>query len=131
MPDNNGNTGTIAAQSADLQQKLEDAMDKFGRTAFERTVELEVDDAERVDTEVTTGEHATFSDGLHYIIERGVAEIKRQRDSLAALKEQRNDASMMKALRTACANNPDLMTNPVKLADVMKSLGIKLSTTTK
>lgn len=136
VTDNGSQSGTIAAQSADLQQKLEaadaevslsEAMDKFGRTAAERTIELEVDDAERVDHEVTAGEHQTYNDALHYVIERGLAEIKRQRESLAALKTQRTDAKAMAALRTAVANNPAVMADPVALASLMKSLGIKLS----
>lgn len=102
-------------------------MDKFGRTEAERTITLEVDDAERVGNEVDAGKHQTFDDALHYIIERGLAEIKRQRDSLAALKEQRDDARAMKALRTAMANNPKAADDPVVLANVLKALGIKLN----
>jgi hypothetical protein len=121
-----------AQRVAELQAELDTLMppnttlDKFGRMASERTITLEVDDAERVGCEVDAGKHQTFDDALHYIIERGIAEIKRQRDSLAALKEQRNDAKAMKALRTACANNPAVMDDPAKLADVLKALGIKL-----
>jgi hypothetical protein len=111
----------------DKLEPADETLDKFGRTKAERTIELETDDAEAVDQEVEAGKHQTFADAHHYQLERGRAEIHRQRESLKALKVQRDDARAMSALRTACANNPDLMTNPAKLADVMKSLGIKLS----
>jgi hypothetical protein len=132
MADTNG-TGTVVSEplSAASQEIVTaltgEVMDKFGRTDAERTITLEVDDAERIGLEVEAGSHQAYDDALHYVIERGVAEIKRQRESLKALKVQRDDARAMSALRTACANNPELMTNPVKLADVMKTLGIKLS----
>ena len=118
-------TATLALGSATVTVPNRSAsMDKFGRYLDERIILLETDDAERIAQECEAGKHDGFDQCLHYVIERGLAEIKRQRESLAKLKEQRSDAQAMKALRQAVKNLGADATDPAKLASAMKALGI-------
>jgi hypothetical protein len=94
------------------------------RTEAECTVTLEVNDANAVCAEVDEGQHQTFDDALHYIIERGVAEIRRQRNTAKVQKAQREDALKLKRLREILALSPAIAANPSQLAELLAKVGI-------
>lgn len=107
-------------------------MDAFGRTADERTVELEEQDAEWINVETDAGRHQSYSDALHYVLTRGFAEIKRTREAAKALVEK----TLLKAKRDnwdkLLQSNPALIQNQELLATMLKELGIgQPKTTTK
>lgn len=99
-------------------------LDQYGRDASERTVELNSVQAEAVDQEVTHGKHATYDDALAYVIQRGLAEIKRQRDAQRAATEK----TLIKAKRDSYANlmksNPALITNSEFVTTMLRDLGV-------
>ena len=99
-------------------------LDEYGRDAAERTVELSPRDAENVDQEVAAGKHSTYDGALAYIIQRGLAEIKRQRMAAAALREKQ----VLKATRDTWANmlkaNPALVTDPNFVQKMIAELGM-------
>ena len=92
------------------------------RDADECTVTLEVADAELVSAEVDAGDHQTFDDALHYIIERGVAEIARQRKSHAKSAAQRQALGALRQLLGANPNAAGVL--PDQLVAAMKAAGL-------
>lgn len=90
-----------------------EARDEFGRLSSERVVELLPRDAELINLEVIAGEHDTYDDALHYVIERGIKEIKRVRDAQAATRQakelKRETASFadMLKLKPSLVNDPE------------------------
>ena len=102
-----------------------EAMDEFGRTEAERTIELESQDAEAINNEVNDGKHQTYASALHYVITRGLAEIKRQREAARSLAEK----TILKAKRDNWSkllqSNPKLIENADLLSAMLKELGIK------
>jgi hypothetical protein len=111
-PNANGNEG-------------ESTKDKFGRDAFERTVELTPEDAEGINREVEQGKHQSFDDGLHYVLARGFAEITRTRDAARKLFEQKMLKNKRDNWSKLLQTNPALLAN----ADVMKSMLAELGIT--
>ena len=99
-------------------------LDQFGRDEAERTVVLSSPHAEAIDVEVVTGKHQTYDDALEYVINRGLAEIKRARDAARKTAE----ANLALAKRNGYANlmksNPALITNSEFVATMMKDLGL-------
>lgn len=99
-------------------------LDQYGRNASERTVELNSVQAEAVDQEVTHGKHSTYDDALAYVIQRGLAEIKRQRDAARAVAEK----TLIKTKRDSYANlmksNPALITNSEFVTTMLRDLGV-------
>jgi hypothetical protein len=100
-------------------------MDEFGRDSAERTVELSPRDAEAVDREVAAGKHQTYDDALAYVISRGLAEIKRQRDAAEAARQK----SVLKTTRDLYQNmlklNPALVADPQFVQKMVADLGMK------
>src|SRR5882762_7235944 len=115
---NPSNDNTVSPQGAVSSQELQ--LDEFGRDASERTVELSPRDAEGIDQEVTQGKWQTYDDALSYVIGRGMAEIKRQRDAARALAEK----SLVKAKRDSYATlmkaNPSLVASPEFVATMLR-----------
>jgi Arc/MetJ-type ribon-helix-helix transcriptional regulator len=111
-------------QEEGVLQKPEE-MDEYGRTESERTIELESGDAEAINNEVNDGKHQTYSSALHYVITRGLAEIKRQREAARSLAEK----TILKAKRDNWSkllqSNPKLIENNDLLQAMLKELGIK------
>jgi hypothetical protein len=99
-------------------------LDEFGRDAAERTVELESKDAESINNEVVDGRWQTYDQALHYVITRGLAEIKRQRDAAKAVAEK----TLLKGIRDGwekrLKDNPALITNPEIMKLMMAELGV-------
>jgi Arc/MetJ-type ribon-helix-helix transcriptional regulator len=99
-----------------------DALDQYGRTEAERTVVLTSRDAERIDQEVAAGQHQTYDDALAYVIERGFAEIKRQRQAAQALRDARKLKEDSKQFAGMLKLNPALATDPVFVAKMIAAL---------
>ena len=87
-------------------------VDEYGRDAAERTVELTPADAEAIDKEVDAGKHETFDGALSYVINRGLIEIKRVRDSAAKLREANKLRDKVKLYEQMLKLNPALITDP-------------------
>jgi len=120
--DANANALPEMAVAHELGVALE--KDKYGRDANERIVELSTEDAESINVEVTAGKWQTYDEALHFVLQRGFAEIKRTRDAAVKLYEQR----VLKARRDQWSkllqSNPSLITNQELLGTMFKELGI-------
>lgn len=99
-------------------------LDEYGRDASERTVELSSMHAENIDQECTVGKHTTYDDALAYVIQRGLAEIKRQRNAARSAAEK----TLVKAKRDSYASlmksNPALITNSEFVTTMLRDLGV-------
>ena len=114
---------------AQVVERLENAVDKppldeFGRDAAERTIELESKDAEAINNEVVAGKWQTYDQALHYVIARGLAEIKRQRDAAAATAAKTILKVTRDGWRDRLAQNPALITNPEIMRLMMQECGL-------
>lgn len=103
-------------------------LDAYGRDSAERTVELNSHVAaaanaivsnESIDmvlanlkAEFEGGQVNTFDDAIGYIMYRGIAEIKRQRDAASATKEKSALAQQSKLYGEMLKVNPALITDP-------------------
>lgn len=92
------------------------------RTEAERTVILSVKDAESVNLEVEAGEHDTYDDALAYIIERGLAEITRERKNRAKGQEKTRLAEAAKTWAALLKLNPSLLADPKVMARYAEEL---------
>jgi hypothetical protein len=101
-------------------------MDEFGRSEAERTIVLDSTQAEQIDHEVQAGEHQTYQDALEYVIQRGLAEIKRTRDAAEKAKVGKTKAKAMDKLSELLSLNPTLVNQPEAMQKVFAQLGIKL-----
>lgn len=99
--------------------------DAITRDADECIVSLTAVQAAQVSAEVDANDHQTFDDALAYIIERGLAEIKRQRDSAVKQKAKQAEVKNLMAAKTLLASNPALALDPAKL---FAMLGIAMPT---
>lgn len=99
-------------------------LDKFGRDEAERTITLESDDAEAINIETEQGKWQSYGDALHYVIARGLAEIKRTRDAAMKLMEQRTLKTKRDQWSKLLQSNPALVTNADLIASMMKELGV-------
>lgn len=99
-------------------------LDQFGRDAAERTVELNSVQAEAVDQEVTIGKHTTYDDALAYVIQRGLAEIKRQRDAARAVAEKTLIKAKRDSYQHMLESNPALAANAEFVAMMLRDLGV-------
>jgi hypothetical protein len=121
-------TTTAQAIAATSEQVVntnnEIVLDEFGRDEAERTVILSPRDAESVDVEVAKGKHDTYDDALAHVIQRGLAEIKRQRDAAEAIREK----SKLKSTRDLYASmlklNPALVADSNFVAKMIADLGV-------
>ena len=120
--DVNVNEQVNAAANAEGSKPEE--TDQYGRTEAERTVTLASEDAEAVNTEVVDGKWKTYDDALHYVMQRGFAEIKRTREAAAKLA----NAKLLQAKRDQWSkllqNNPSLIANADLVASMLKELGV-------
>lgn len=107
------------------------ALDEFGRDQSERTVELAPRAAEAVDQEVTAGKHSTYDDALAYIIQRGLAEIKRQRDAAKATADARLALVKKNNYASLVKSNPSLIANSEFVATMLRDLGVTPPASTK
>lgn len=98
-----------------------EAMDEFGRTEAERTVVLMPQQAEAINNEVAEGDHDTYQDALNYVFERGLVEIKRQRESGKKQEAQRVKAKAMDKFNTIVGRSPALVANHVALIATVKA----------
>ena len=130
-----------AAVDAEIanQERLA-TMDAYGRDSQERTVELNphvaaaanavVDDESieevlvQLKAEFEGGEPQTFDDALGYIVYRGIAEIKRQRDAQAATKAKSKLAETQKLYKAMLAVNPSLITDAKFVEKMVAALGM-------
>lgn len=106
-------------------------MDEFGRDESERTVILESQDAEFIDREVIAGEHDTYDDALHYVITRGLAEIKRTRDAADKARADKVKLAKMKSWKALLELNPALVADPNIVGKMMTELGMLKQASTK
>src|SRR6266404_3768481 len=88
------------------------AYDEYGRDASERTVELAARDAEMVNREVESGKHDSYDDALTYVIGRGLAEIKRQRDAAEANRAKSALKAEVDTWKKLLELNPALVADP-------------------
>ena len=110
--------------AANAEGSKSEETDQYGRTEAERTVTLASEDAEAVNTEVVDGKWKTYDDALHYVMQRGFAEIKRTREAAAKLA----NAKLLQAKRDQWSkllqNNPSLIANADLVASMLKELGV-------
>jgi hypothetical protein len=133
------------AQTQDnvVQQLIESVgkeLDAYGRDSAERTVELNQHVAEAVNciveessidvvlsqlkAEYEGGEPTTYDDAIGYIVYRGIAEIKRQRDAAAATKAKSKLAETQKLYKAMLAVNPSLITDAKFVEKMVAALGM-------
>lgn len=98
-------------------------MDEFGRTEAERTVVLLSAQAEAINSEVSDGKHDTYEDALAYVVERGLKEIERQRESARKQEAQRKAATSLAKFNDLLAKQPQLATRPNELIAALKAVG--------
>ena len=101
-----------------------DVMDEFGRTEAERTVILASAQADLVNAEVEAGRHESYDDALAYVIERGFAEINRQRESARKAEAARKAAKGQERFRQYLALDPTIVTRPDMLQKLLAECGI-------
>ena len=101
-----------------------DVMDEFGRTEAERTVILASAQAELVNAEVEAGRHESYDDALAYVIERGFAEINRQRESARKAEAARAAAKGKDRFNQFLALDPTIVTRPELLMKLLKECGL-------
>ena len=119
-------------------------MDAYGRDSAERTVELNshvaaaantcvngIEDAAGFDivlgqlkAEFEGGKAQTFDDALGYIVYRGMAEIKRQRDAATAAKAKSKLSEIQKLYKSMLAINPALIADPKFVEKMVTALGM-------
>lgn len=99
-------------------------MDEYGRDAAERTVELESRDAEAINLEVEQGKWDSYDDALHYVITRGLAEIKRQRDAARVALEKTQIKVKRDSYATLMKSNPSLIANAEFVATMLRDMQI-------
>ena len=100
------------------------AYDEYGRDASERTVELAARDAEMVNREVESGKHDSYDDALTYVISRGLAEIKRQRDAAEANRAKSALKAEVDTWKKLLELNPALVADPNIVAKMLDKIGI-------
>jgi hypothetical protein len=98
--------------------------DEFGRDASERIVELSPRDAEYINREVEAGKHETYDDALSYVIARGLAEIKRQRDAAEANRAKSLLKAKADTWKKLLELNPALIADPNVMSRMLSELGI-------
>ena len=108
--------------SANTQTSEAEKRDEFGRLESERTIVLTPAQAEAVATEVKVGKHQTFADAFGYQMERGIAEIKRARDSQAKASDAKRLAANAKSWATLLKLNPGLLADPKVMAKYAEDL---------
>lgn len=106
------------------EQPSEQQLDEFGRDAAERTVELQPRDAEAIDVEVVAGKHQTYDDALAYVISRGLAEIKRQRDAANALRAKAVLQKTRDTYQNMLKLNPSLVTDANFVSKMLADLDV-------
>lgn len=115
-------------------------LDAYGRDAAERTVELNqhvaaaanaIVDSDQFDeilvnlkAEYEGGEPQTFDDAIGYIVYRGMAEIKRQRDAANANKAKAKLAEQQKLYAAMLKVNPALITDQKFVEKMVAALGM-------
>jgi hypothetical protein len=107
------------------------ALDEFGRDASERTIELSPRDAEAIDQEVVQGRHQTYDNALHYVINRGLAEIKRVRDAARVQAEKTVLKQKKDGYQRLMQQNPALITNSDFVTTMLADLGLVANATQK
>lgn len=103
---------------------MTDELDNYGRSEAERTVTLESNDAEAINLEVEQGKWQSYDDALHYVIGRGLAEVKRTRDAARKLLDARVLKTKRDGWQKLLQSNPSLVTNPEIVANMLKDLGV-------
>lgn len=115
-------------------------LDAYGRDAAERTVELNphvaaaanavaADEAfdevlVNLKAEFEGGKTDTYDDALGYIVYRGMAEIKRQRDAAQANKAKAKLSEQQKLFKSMLAVNPALVQDPTFVQKMITALGM-------
>ncbi len=96
--------------------------DQYGRDAAERIVELSSDDAEAIGKEVVEGKWTKFDDALHYVLARGLAEIKRTRESALKNAAKTLLADKTDQWTTIMNADPKLLQNPQLVAKMFAEI---------
>jgi hypothetical protein len=117
-------TTTNALEQKSEQAQAGEAMDDFGRTQAERTIELSPEVAEAINAEVEVGKHDSYTDALEHVLARGFAELKRTRDAQAKLRLTKARSEAMSKLSDYLALDPSLVTKPEAMKAVLAKLGI-------
>jgi hypothetical protein len=112
------NDNVVSANAGDVQR------DEFGRDEAERTVILGSRDAEAINREVEAGKHDSYDDALTYVIARGLAEIKRQRDAAEANRQKSRLKAEVDSWKKMLELNPALVTDPNVVSKMMQALGV-------
>lgn len=94
------------------------------RTEAERTVVLTSADADAINAEVEAGKHDTYDDALAYVIQRGFAEIHRQRESARKAEAARAAAKGKDKFNQFLALDPTIVTRPELLMKLLKECGL-------
>lgn len=117
------NTDTTATSTP---SGVDDGMqlDEFGRTDAERTVMLTSAQADLVNGEVEAGRHESYDAALEYVIERGFAEINRQRKSQEDAAKARAAAKGKDQFNKFLALDPTIVTRPELLMKLLKECGL-------
>lgn len=138
----NGNTNNVVEQLVNsvTASLPELKLDAYGRDASERTVELNSHVAEaancivedssidvvlgQLKAEFEGASPDTYDEALGYIVYRGIAEIKRQRDAQQAAKAKSKLAETAKLYKSMLALNPALVNEPAFVAKMVAALGM-------
>jgi hypothetical protein len=112
------NDNVVSANAGDVQR------DEIGRDEAERTVILGSRDAEAINREVEAGKHDSYDDALTYVIARGLAEIKRQRDAAEANRQKSRLKAEVDSWKKMLELNPALVTDPNVVSKMMQALGV-------
>lgn len=99
-------------------------MDKYGRTEAERTVVLASQDADAINLEVEAGRHDSYDDALAYVIVRGLAEIRRQRESALKAEQARKAAKGKEQFNNFLRLDPSIVSKPEMLMKLLKECGL-------
>jgi hypothetical protein len=99
-----------------------DIPDEYGRTRSERlcVIELTPVQAERLNTEIDLGYYPDWDSAVKHKIERGFAEVTRQRK--VKEKKETIEAAAVENWTRMLKANPDFVTNPAKVVQFFELL---------
>jgi len=124
-------TNANAIAEVNESNDVMDTRDEYGRDAAERTIELSPRDAEAINHEVELGKHDSYDDALSYVIARGLAEIKRQRDAAEANRQKSVLKAKVDSWKKLMELNPALCTDPNIVNKFMTEIGLLKATQSK
>lgn len=133
-------TQPVVVETSVSNTDANNTLDAYGRDSAERTVELNshvaaaanaiaagesIDDVlMQLKAEFEGGQPDTYDEALGYIVYRGMAEIKRQRDAAQATKQKTKLAETQKLYAAMLKLNPALVADPQFVAKMVAALGM-------